>query len=1012
MTKTMQPIDHEIRQQAMDPSKSAIVSAPAGSGKTYLLTRRMINLLLNCERPDHVIAITFTKKAANEMRERLIACLTDANEKNAIQLLEHANQHQWDILTQTQNLQIMTIDAFCSWLLQRSKPQHISPVSIAPKHLYQQVITDYFSIPKWCAEQKRLIKAMHGQYLQVEGLLMHLLAIRDQWQDHLMTDIQSISQDSLLALNILQEKECQNIFEQHSIIIEQVISSITQLHQYFDDETFAISDKWLFLSDILLTKTGTPRSKYTKAQGIYPKSMTEHTELDGVKKQALDLLEALKDLLNEQPAACSALFAMQLRPTPQSPEEQAFLSDLTVILRALNIRLTEAFEENDRQDFTQIAFKAVSALQNDTILQTYCKQHIHHILMDEFQDTSSIQYAMAKAIVKHWPKDSQRTVFAVGDPMQSIYRFRQADVRLFIKTQNEPLAHIQTQPLFLKCNFRSSAKIIEAINDHFTQIFPQSDQLLHAAIQYRVATPTQPSPKNAGIYLEFEENETPQAQANRAVRIIVEHQNTKPDCSIGVLAQTRSHLKHLIQALESNAITFNAIDIYPLGKLAAINDLCALLGHLYDPKDEVAWYSILRSPLSGLTLDDLYALKHQHELSEEGYFKLSRIKMVISHARKYHIDCVKQCAMIWESLFAPSLYPSHQSIAIAKWFDEVTQLRLNRLSLTHKSLIEHFERSHMSITHPNCNLHLLTTHKSKGLEYDHVIIMHCEKRSQAADVPLLYAEAAPYALIHPTFLPNSTNTEYLKQLNKKRDGYESMRLLYVAATRAKFTLHLISYPNQSGKNWISAFQLTQDARNTYKVSEFTEGSTSTQKHSPSLQYHLEAPLLPNLLHSKNINFEYQPHEMGTSLHFLLEHYDCPNRDIRFKNHLLKMGYNQTTITYIEHIKEKVLQQIQQSKIGQWIFKPRTETMREKTIDFEQQYFIIDRLFIEDSSIWIIDFKFHTEKLSDETLYQKHQAQMKKYIQAVSYLYPEYNVNAMLYMPITDQTLDISYASLN
>ena len=112
----MQPIDYQVRQQAMNPYLSAIVSAPAGSGKTYLLTRRIMQLLCCCKQPEHVIAITFTKKAANEMKERLIGCIEAADEDISQSLMSIPNSiiaHYEN----TQRLQIMTIDAFCSWLL-------------------------------------------------------------------------------------------------------------------------------------------------------------------------------------------------------------------------------------------------------------------------------------------------------------------------------------------------------------------------------------------------------------------------------------------------------------------------------------------------------------------------------------------------------------------------------------------------------------------------------------------------------------------------------------------------------------------------------------------------------------------------------------------------------------------------------------------------------------------------------------------------------------------------------
>src|SRR5580658_6195440 len=135
-TSLAQPPDQAERSRALDPARSFLVQAPAGSGKTYLLTQRFLRLLAKAERPDEIVAITFTNAAAAEMRNRILEALEAAERDGAgaggeddswdddsssvaslaRQALEHAQAMGWQLLDQPGQLRITTIDAFCRGL--------------------------------------------------------------------------------------------------------------------------------------------------------------------------------------------------------------------------------------------------------------------------------------------------------------------------------------------------------------------------------------------------------------------------------------------------------------------------------------------------------------------------------------------------------------------------------------------------------------------------------------------------------------------------------------------------------------------------------------------------------------------------------------------------------------------------------------------------------------------------------------------------------------------------------
>ena len=100
-----------------------------------------------------------------------------------------------------------------------------------------------------------------------------------------------------------------------------------------------------------------------------------------------------------------------------------------------------------------------------------------------------------------------------------------------------------------------------------------------------------------------------------------------------------------------------------------------MLGYLFQPNDQIAYLSVLRSPLCGLTLQDLQSLQTQQELSDTGYLRLDRFNRLLRYAKQQSLNHVVQCWIIWDQFSASALYPENQSVAINNWFDEAFLLR-------------------------------------------------------------------------------------------------------------------------------------------------------------------------------------------------------------------------------------------------------------------------------------------------------------------------------------------------
>lgn len=197
------PADHFARSEALDPNQSFAVSAPAGSGKTGLLTQRVLKLLALCKHPEEVLSITFTRKAAAEMQLRIFSALSQASVQTeapesphelltwqlARNVLEQDKHHNWHLLQTPSRLRVLTIDGFSRNLagqLPLASGLGALPDTLEhPEKAYQDAIQDVFDridtdeslLPHW----QRVLRHLDNNAAQTQSLLVQLLGKRDQW---------------------------------------------------------------------------------------------------------------------------------------------------------------------------------------------------------------------------------------------------------------------------------------------------------------------------------------------------------------------------------------------------------------------------------------------------------------------------------------------------------------------------------------------------------------------------------------------------------------------------------------------------------------------------------------------------------------------------------------------------------------------------------------------------------------------------------------------------------------
>ncbi len=864
--------DQQQRSAALNPTQSFIVQAPAGSGKTELLTQRFLVLLSHVKQPEEILAITFTKKSAAEMRDRIIKALknalTDIEPESthakttwrlAKKVLQQDKEHHWNLLASPSRLRIQTIDSFNANLTKQlpilsrfGAPPDITD-DTAP--LYQQAAREFLSHLEddadWSNAIATILLHMDNNLDDVEKLLINLLKNRDQWLPHITKNLSDPSLrkklESHLAYVVTCTLEAVNRHAPENLISELLFlaryaaenirnenaeSSIACLLDLTTLPGTTADDKkyWLGISELLITQEENPkkrhwRKKIDKNTGFPAPADFKNKEEKNLAKMMKERMQQLLAEMSSQENFFYALLDIQLSPDPTYQETQwETLAALHHVLHVIVAQLTLTFQQHSKIDYTENSLAALTALGTEeapTDLALALDYQIKHILIDEFQDTSYSQFRLLEKMTAGWETNDGRTLFLVGDPMQSIYRFREAEVGLFIRARKHGIGSIHLESLTLSVNFRSHSAIVNWVNRCFTRVFPAFDEIATGAVSYASSQPhqTNDNPDScARLHTHF--NADQQTQAETIVQLIQQRKKTHPAEKIAILVRSRTHLADIIPALKKAALTYRAIEIDALTERPFIQDLMALTRALLHPADRIAWLAVLRAPWCGLSLSDLLILSgndsriHLWErlqnneviasLSTDGQTRLQRTLPILQNklnerrrfSLRYWIEST------WLLLGGPACLAQETDLAdAAAYFNLLEKLDHGGDLLNLDALPHYVEKLYATPNNQaDDTLQIMTIHNAKGLEFDTVILPHLERKAPNDEKQLLRWMEIPrenedsalvLAPIHATGQENDTIYEYIKKQHASKNDYEKSRLLYVAATRAKKQLHLL-----------------------------------------------------------------------------------------------------------------------------------------------------------------------------------------------------------------------------
>ncbi len=849
--------DAAVREQALDPSLSFIVQAPAGAGKTGLLIQRTLRLLATVRRPEEILAITFTRKAAGEMKRRVLAALHAAavplpaaasdNDRRTHALAQAAlardQERGWRILENTARLRIQTIDSFNASLTRQM------PV-LAQLGWQPGLVDDARDLFHEAAVRTlALLDRAHGKALDIARLLAHLdgdqgkaaaliaamLARRDQW---LGRDWEGRLEREAIE-GAFRAERARIMDRARSLFPPAAVPRLCALIAYATGElrrlqmdapvldcagitTLPAADEgagvpWLGIATFLLTTGGEWRKALTRNTGFPAKK-------DGGREGAKEEFAALVEDLRAAPGLGQALADLRIMPPAAFGAEQwEALAAVVSVLPVAAAQLRLVFAERGAVDHAEIAAGAVQALGEEsapTDLLLALDEHLSHVLVDEFQDTSRSQWQLLTALTAGWTPGDGRTVFAVGDPMQSIYRFREADVGLFLRAWREGLPNVRFERLRLTTNFRSQQGVVDWVNAAFRHILPDRDDESEGAVSLAPSEAFHaPLAGEAVTWHPFvgdDKDRAREEEARTVVELVESAARERPGTKTAILVRNRTHLDRIVPALREAGLRFRAVDIEPLAERQGVQDLVALTCALCHAADRAAWLAVLRAPWCGLALADLLALAggddravpellvdetRMSALSAAGRERLARVRDVLLAALRERLrgSLRERVEGAWLALGGPACLAGPTDLEDAEtFFDRLDEVAEADDLPDPARLEEHLEDLHGA---PDLGateeLQVMTIHKAKGLEFSTVIVPGLDRLPRAGDAPLFrWKSRADGALlmapVKEVAVPEDVAYDYLRELDRREEGHEIERLLYVAATRAEHRLHLLA----------------------------------------------------------------------------------------------------------------------------------------------------------------------------------------------------------------------------
>ncbi|THE13294.1 exonuclease V subunit beta [Bacillus timonensis] len=821
MTKVI--VDQEARDKIVSVlHQNFLVEAGAGSGKTTSLVDRMVDLIYTgTAKMDEIVAITFTKKAADELKTRFLTvlekkCKEETNLDVKI-LLEEALQN-------IEQSFIGTVHSFCARLLRERPVEEGIDVHFSE---LEDTEDDKIAEAAWLVYTHKLeqghpqkSRIMKDLGLREKDLMERFCQMKNypdvEWESEV---IEKPNLDEVFHRFITLLKEASRYIPKDipkgPDSLQEAIDDALR-HVKYDDKTDAVKIKIFQLFDKKLKVT---QYKWTS------------------KEDAKEYLERI-----------TGFFETHIQPLLESWREYCHSFVIELFQEAL-AEYEKIKHERSLMNFQDLLMKTAALLKDNAEVRSYFQGKYKRLLVDEFQDTDPIQaeimfYLTGEDVKeKNWTKCKPRpgSLFVVGDPKQAIYRFRRADIDIY-NLVKELIATHGGEVLQLIMNFRTVDNVTSLLNEVFQKQLPEEETVHQAAYRPLISHKEAGTSDFSGIKRlvladEFAKNKAITVEEDATcitayVQKLINEGHEPRECMI--LTRQKDGIDVYATKLEEAGIPVSVSGEMEIGTILEFQDLIRLLEALVDPTDQVAFVAALRSIWFGISDEELFqwgqaggvfslfATSPDHLNSDtKQHFEgaLSKLKQYVTW--KMTFSPVVAIEKIIEDiglypLFLVKGYGKREATNLLQIL-EVLRVKEEDEATTFNQAVDYVKQQIeektkvINLEEDENAVRIMNVHKAKGLEAPIVFLAHPGKKpevrnkiwshirreEQSSEGYFMFERKQGFArktVAQPLHWESYLVAEEAYLLA------EEIRILYVAATRAEKAMIVSSFETKNDKN--------------------------------------------------------------------------------------------------------------------------------------------------------------------------------------------------------------------
>ncbi len=788
--------------------KNIIVSAGAGSGKTAVLTERVLRKIKSGINIDNLLILTFTKAAAYEMKERIRKNLKKADLKDQLDIIEQAYITTFDSYA-------LSIVKKYHYLLNISKNVKIceaSVIALKKEQIIEEIFENYYNnqnplflklINDFCLKDDTEIK---NYIIEINNKLDMKYDKIDYLNNYINFNYNEakIDHDINLFTNILLEK------------ITQIKNELKNLNIYVDGEYY---EKILQALNNLLNA-----STYLEIKNNL------NLKLPTLPRNSLDLAKKAKDNINsiikELKEICCYNDIQSIKSDIISTKEYAEI--IVKIMIELDQKINQIKYELDSYEFNDIAKMAIKILKENEEIREELKYQFNEILVDEYQDTNDLQETFIKLI-------ENNNIYMVGDIKQSIYRFRNANPYIFKNKYDNYANNNGGMKIDLNKNFRSRRETLDNINIIFNIImddliggadYKNSHQMIFGNTTYENEGKVEQN-NNFEIY-NYTYNKTSKFTKEETEIFIIAHdikekiknkykifdkdelkiRNIEYKDFVILLDRTTNfnlykkifeYLNIPLTLYKDETIT-NGIDIFVIRNILKL--ILKQLNKEYDEDYKYCFTSIARSFLFSYSDNEIFNIIKNSSYKDSIIInKINKIIEKLDHINNSElIKLIIDEFEFYENLI--KIGNIEQSMVRIEYLNNLA-LNLSGMNYTIDEFIKYideiskkqYEIKYQVNSNDENSVKIMTIHKSKGLEYHICYYASLYSKFNTSDIKEKIIYDNSFGIIIPSTKDGMTNTIYkylLKDKYLKEEISEKIRLFYVALTRCKEKMIMIA----------------------------------------------------------------------------------------------------------------------------------------------------------------------------------------------------------------------------